>query len=67
MSSSFVYDAVRTPFGTLGRMTGSVRHGWAVFAALQSGLGVPGAAAICGFILMICAGGLLWTVRAMAK
>jgi hypothetical protein len=40
---------------------------WALFEALRPGLGLPGAAAVCGVLLLLAAGGLLWTVKKMAR
>lgn len=40
---------------------------WAVFAGLRHAVGAPGAAAICGAALLVCAGVLLWIVRKMGK
>lgn len=40
---------------------------WAIFAALAAGMGAPGAAAVCGVVLLAAAGVLLWTVRKMAR
>jgi hypothetical protein len=53
--------------GAVLGIIGVAAIGWAIFAALSLAMPAPAAAAICGVVLLGCSGGLLWTVRKMAR